>query len=281
MTKLLNSTTIVVSSCDKFQDVWSPFFTLFFRYWPDCPFPIFLIANQQSYPDDRVKTILAGEDRGWATNLRLALDKVPTPYVLYLQEDYFLAGKADTATILDLVAYMSHCRAGCLRLYPCPGPDLPCADNDYVGMISKTAPYRVSLQAALWDKEVLRSLLVDEESGWDMEIKGTERSRSLDVPFFSVKRDPATNQVTNLALPYFCTAIVRGRWVREAVELCRREGMIIDDRRRSIETARQLFWRQSRLLNWARETLRPAFCRMVGLKKSSNIRVRANEFIVK
>ena len=122
MTEILNSTSIVVSSCDKFQDVWSPFFTLFFRYWPDCPFPIFLIANQQSYPDDRVKTILVGEDRGWATNLRMALDQVPTPYVLYLQEDYFLEGKADTATILDLVAYMSHCRAACLRLYPCPGP---------------------------------------------------------------------------------------------------------------------------------------------------------------
>jgi hypothetical protein len=271
MTEILNSTSIVVSSCDKFQDVWDPFFTLFFRYWPDCPFPIFLIANQQAFPNERVKTILVGEDRGWATSLRLALDKVPTPYVLYLQEDYFLAGKADTATILDLVAYLSHRRAGCLRLYPSPGPDLPCADNDYLGMISQTAPYRVSLQGALWDKAVLRSLLVEGESGWDMEIKGTERSRSLDVAFFSVKRDPVTNQVTNLALPYFCTAIVRGRWVRKAVELCRREGLSIDDRRRPIETARQLFWRQSRLLNWARQTLRPALYRLMGLKKSSNI----------
>jgi hypothetical protein len=56
-----------------------------------------------------------------------------------------------------------------------------------------------------------------------------------------------------------------------AVELCRRAGMIIDDRRRPLETARQLFWRQSRLLNWARKTLRSSLCRLVGLKKSSNI----------
>lgn len=270
MTETLNSTSIVVSSCDKFQDVWNPFFTLFFRYWPDCPFPIFLIANRLSYPDDRVKTILTDEDRGWAANLRLVLDKVPTPYVLYLQEDYLLEGKADTATILALAAYLSQHRAGCLRLYPSPGPDLPCADNNHLGVISKTAPYRVSLQAALWDKEVLRSLLVDGESGWDMEIKGTERSRSQDVPFFSVKRDPATDQVTNLALPYFCTAIVRGRWVRQAVKLCQSEGLIIDARRRPIETAWQLFCRQSRLLSWARQTLRPALGRMLEFKKSSN-----------
>ena len=36
---------VVVSSCDAYSDAWKPFFKLFFKYWSDCPFPIYLVTN--------------------------------------------------------------------------------------------------------------------------------------------------------------------------------------------------------------------------------------------
>ncbi len=36
---------ILVCSCDKYADVWEPFFKLFFKFWPDCPYPIYLLSN--------------------------------------------------------------------------------------------------------------------------------------------------------------------------------------------------------------------------------------------
>jgi hypothetical protein len=36
---------VIVVSCDLYSDVWKPFFTLFFKYWNDCPFPVYLTSN--------------------------------------------------------------------------------------------------------------------------------------------------------------------------------------------------------------------------------------------
>ena len=63
------SLAILICSCDAYADVWDPFFTLFFRHWPDCPWPIYLIANHRRYPDDRVNTLLLGDDKDWSTNI--------------------------------------------------------------------------------------------------------------------------------------------------------------------------------------------------------------------
>jgi hypothetical protein len=252
-------TAVLVSSCDAYQEVWEPFFTLFFRYWPDCPFPVYLIANHISYPDERVSTILVGQDRGWGSQMRLALERLSETHIIYFQEDFLLERRVDTARIIRLLNYMEKRQAGCLRLYPCPGPDLPSIDNEEVGEISRFASYRVALQAAIWHKPVLQALLVDGESAWKMEGQGSERSRALEVPFLSVKRHPVTDLVADPAIPYYCTAIVRGRWVQGAVELCNREGIRGVGRKLPIETACQQWWRESRIRPWVMTGLWPAF----------------------
>ena len=45
-------------------------------------------------------------------------------------------------------------------------------------MISQNADYKISLQAALWDVGVLKSLMRRNESGWDAEIEGTKRAHA-------------------------------------------------------------------------------------------------------
>ena len=84
------TTALLISSCDAYEDLWEPFFTFLFRYWPDCPYPIYLITNHLSYPDSRVQTILSGDDKGWATNMRYALEKINSSHIIYLQDDYFI-----------------------------------------------------------------------------------------------------------------------------------------------------------------------------------------------
>lgn len=40
---------VVVASCDAYADLWEPFFRLFRRYWPDCPYPVYLGSNFRTY----------------------------------------------------------------------------------------------------------------------------------------------------------------------------------------------------------------------------------------
>ena len=149
MEQPVNKVAVLISSCDNYQDLWEPFFTLFFRYWHDCPYPVYLSTNHFIYDHPRVKTIGVGDDTDWSSSFRCALEQIPYPYVIVMIEDFLPTKSVDTVKIDRLITYMENKGAGCLRLYPCPGPDLPCSDNPLVGEISKGADYRLSLQAAI------------------------------------------------------------------------------------------------------------------------------------
>lgn len=227
-----NDMAVLVVSCDKYQDLWKPFFTLFFRYWQNCPYPVYLGSNRLTYTDSRVKMITVGDDKDWSSGFRKMLEQIPHHYVIVLLEDYLLYKPVDTDKIRELVSYMKRRGAGVLRLFPCPGPDMPSQDNPEVGEICKGADYRVSMQAAIWDRQILCSLLHDGESAWNFEMVGSIRSDELEVPFLSVNKD----SVKQPPIPYFCTAVVKGKWLRDAVNLCRKEGIEIDLSVRPCET---------------------------------------------
>jgi len=238
----MSDIAVLIASCDKYYDLWQPFFTLFFRHWPDCCYPVYLVSNYRVYPDPRVKTIAVGEDTDWSSNLISALQQIPNSYVILLLEDYLLTRPVSTAMVETLAAYMRQRRAGCLRLYPCPGPDVSCPDNTEVGEILKGSAYRLSTQAAIWDKLVLLGLLRQGETPWELEVLGSKRTNALNAPFLSVKR----NDNNTYPISYFCTAVVRGKWVLAAIRLCRKEDIQVDLSIRPLETRRDRL-RRSRI----------------------------------
>jgi hypothetical protein len=73
--------------------------------------------------------------------------------------------------------------------------------DDY-GAIAPDAAYRVSTQAAFWEVETLRRLLVPGESAWEFEVNGSKRSFS-DGELLAVWRP---------ALPYRHHVVERGKW---------------------------------------------------------------------
>lgn len=228
----MNSQTlaVVVSSCDDYSDIWPAFFTLFFRYWPDCPYPVYLVTERQSCGDPRVRHLLVGEDRGWATNLKSALEQIPEQHILYLQEDYLLVRRVDTAKIAEVLAFMVREGASVLRIRPAPPADLAYQDHPEIGEISTDADYRVSLQAAIWDRAGLLSLIREGESGWQMEALGSRRAARTDMRFLGLKLGVTP------PVPYLCTAVYRGKWTQPAVELCQTENIPIDTSRRPIRS---------------------------------------------
>jgi hypothetical protein len=223
-----NPTAVLVVSCDSYRDVWIPFFTLFFRYWTDCPYPVFLGSNFEEYPDKRVISLAIGRDEDWSANLHRMLEAIPVDGILLLQEDFLFDRPIDTERIDRCILYARNKQAACLRLMPIPGPDSPCADQPDLGEIRKGAAYRVSLQAAWWKKEHLAAVARDGESPWQFERLGSRRSDSIDAPFLSLREG------IGFPLDYFTTAVVRGYWEPGAVELCRRENVPVDLRARKI-----------------------------------------------
>jgi hypothetical protein len=228
----VTDTCILVVSCDNYRDLWMPFFTLFFRYWPDCPYQVYLCSNEIGYDDQRVRTILVGPDRSWSSNLKRCFERLPAEYCILLQEDFLFTKRVDTEKVRNLVLYLQREGGACLRLMPSPPPETLIDAELKVGEISKGAAYRVSLQAAIWDKSVLYELLREGESPWEIEDIGSTRSNSLARPFLSISKD----ERETWPLDYFSTAVVQGKWVRQAVALCAREGIRVDKTQRAIES---------------------------------------------
>jgi hypothetical protein len=222
------STALLVVSCDSYRDVWGPFFTLLFRYWDDCPYPVYLGSNVEEFPDRRVVSLAIGQDRDWSSNLLKMLDAIPMEDVLLLQEDFLLDRPVHTPRIERLLDHAKARGAACLRLMPIPGPDVPCADHPELGEIRIGAEYRVSLQAAWWRKKYLAAVTRSGESPWQFERNGSRRSDSIDAPFLSLREG------VDLPLDYFTTAVVRGFWEPGAVALCAREKVPVDLRARPL-----------------------------------------------
>jgi hypothetical protein len=220
------NTAILVVSCDKYSDLWPACFGLLFKYWPDCPFPIYLLSNFENYSDSRVTTITVGKDRNWSTNLANGLRKIKQDFVLVLMEDYLLDRAVNTRRMISLENYMEKRKAACLRLLPSPGPDGPSAENPEVGEIRKGAPYRLSLQAAIWSRPVLLGLLRWGESAWEFEMLGSRRADFVELPFLSVQRG-------NPGITYR-NAVVKGRWDLDAIEFAKLEGVSLELGRRPV-----------------------------------------------
>jgi len=220
---------ILIPSCDAYNDVWPAFFHFFFKFWPDCPFPVYLITEKIIYPDERVKTIALGKDFGWANNVTQALKQINTPYFVYFLEDVFLLKPVETERILKLLEIAKRDSISCLRLYPSPGPDAPYEKEKELGVIAQNAPYRVSTMTAIWNTAAFLRVLRPNENAWQMELDGTKRAAHMNELYVSVYRNSP-------AIDYYATAIKRGRWFYDAVKMCEREGIMIDKNKRRVET---------------------------------------------
>jgi len=194
--------SVLVSSCDAYSDLWTPFFNLFWRNWPDCPYSVYLGTNWAHHDDPRVRTLNAGDDESWSKNLRFFLNQISSEYVLLLLEDFFLTRHVSTEAVSKHVSALRALNGTSLRLFPNPPPDNRVNGYESIGSIHPLAPFRVSAQAGIWKREGLLALLRDDENAWDFERNATARSRTSASGFYCTLQP---------ILPYV-HVIEQGRW---------------------------------------------------------------------
>src|SRR5262245_19848171 len=244
---LASEISAVVLSHDGYADLWPVFFELLFRFWPDLPYPLYLVSNRRAFPDDRVISVLVGDDESWSHTLARALDHIPGRYIFLMLDDYFLTGRVDTPRIARLHSAMVQLSAVYLRLAPTPKPDGPCPGFSDIGYIAKGAPYRTSLQIAFWERSTLLGLLRQNETAWDFELNGSRRSDQISHPFLSV--------YDSIALPYR-HAVRRGRWIPGAIRQFATLGVTFDSTNRPTESEIYAQWEESGVRRFLGKTWR-------------------------
>jgi hypothetical protein len=226
---------ILVVSCDEYSDLWLPFFNLFWRHWPDCPFRVCLGSNEAVFSYSRVENIRVGRDWGWSDGLRQMLQALDATYVLLFLEDFFLRRRVDTSWVLARLGDLRRLDGYMLRLHPNPGPDRAVPGFPEIGRIDVGAPYRVNAHAAFWRRQALLGILRDGESAWEFERKATKRSEEFEDGFFSV---------WNRVIHYGHHVVEKGLWLRWEARRFGRMGIGCDFSRRPVMTWRETWhWR--------------------------------------
>lgn len=235
--------SILINTCDKFEDCWDPFFKLFKLYWPDCRGAVYLNTEYKdySYPGLSVVPVkgcvgksFKGKFATWSSCLKWALDKMDSDIVLYMQEDYFLKAPVKNDLVEKYVKLMyEHPDIKCIHLTDQAVCACGKSEFENLDIVEFSQRYRVSCQAALWRREELYALIREYEDAWQFEEFGSRRSAVMKSKYLCVSRNfVKLNQFE--IIPYIFTGIVQGRWYEETVPLFEKHGIEMDFTKRGM-----------------------------------------------
>jgi hypothetical protein len=236
---------LLVMSCDAYADLWKPFFTLLHRHWPDCPFPVYLGTGQLACDDPGVIVLRSDGGRDWS---RCALDylgQISQAHVLVMLDDFFLRESVCTSDVFHCLDFARQHAAVLVRLIPRPKPTDCLPNEKLIGESKAGSPYRLSTQAAIWNREALRALLRTNESIWDFENGGNARADSIPTGFFSVWRG-----VLSYEGRFAHHVIEKGKWLPSEKWIFRRQNIGCDfSRRETLSFQPTLFYYSAQIFD--------------------------------
>lgn len=212
---------ILVSSCDKYSELWSPFFKLLEENWPELntthkDLKVYLLANKKSYTSPKVQMINIPNEISWSDNMLVALDKIDAKYVILFLDDYWLNSKVDQKRLDEIFATMRKMDAAYVQLYMDAYPQkvvTPVLGIKDVAYKNKFQKYRASLQLAIWETKAIKQILRSGENPWEFELAASIRSSGYPKDFLIVR--------DNMPIDYI-NASYQGHILPEAVTLAKK-----------------------------------------------------------
>ena len=167
-----NDCSVLVASCDKYEDAWDPFFTLLKKYWSGCKFPLYLSTETKQYSNSDV-TVLNTDSKNWGERVESALARIDSEYVILFLEDFFLQKEVDNEEIERCLERLrTNSSIAVFYFSKIDNYDKPSSKFEkYVQMIptEHNDRYMINCQAAVWRKTVLSEAVKQSSNPWELE----------------------------------------------------------------------------------------------------------------
>lgn len=179
--------SIVISTCDKFSDLWDAHIQLLNENWPDRNVDAFLVTDK---PTNRtfknVTVVAAGEGTEITERLRSAMPLIKTEYILFTLDDYFLTKKISTKAIIDDIDIMCKHQIDYLRLFVMTMKSLKNRkaeelEQEIFLLDNNAGDYIVSLYAGIWRKDFMKKTLTETLNAWQYEVALTSMARQMNA----------------------------------------------------------------------------------------------------
>ena len=209
-----NQCTIVVCSCDKYEELWLPFFTCLKENWKNIPYPIVLNTESKSFSMKEldIKTFQlyqTNENVAWGKRLKETLKKIDSEYVILLLDDFFLKSEVQQDKINQHIQWMNENKNIAVFSYErTKGNNIQSKKYQDFELRPRNGEYRFNCQAAIWRRERLIKFIRNHESPWDWELLGSIRSRRYSDEFYSLIEGKTK------IFDYDCGGVLhRGKWM--------------------------------------------------------------------
>lgn len=224
---MLNSKkcSLLINTCDNYEDTWIPFFSLLSNYWGECPYSIYLNTEEKniSYNNLDIEVINHSKNMQWSDRLIDSLKKIKTKYVILMLDYFFINADVNQDKLDQCINWMDqNPDVAVFSFASSLWKDID--DNKYEGFVLRPTEgeYRFNLQTALWRKKQLIKILRKGESPWQTEHMGTFRSRVL----YSNKKFYASEKGIPMIIPYeYGGAIHQGKWTKGTPELLKKNNI--------------------------------------------------------
>jgi len=171
----MKEVTVVVCGFDKERILYKGFNYFWNKYWPDCPWPVKYMVNRIPVPFG--ESLFCGPSDNWVMMMRGALNQIETQTMLFMLADYWLAYPVDTAALDQFSNYLPQFDIAHIRLQRSdPATQhalMPFEPDPRFFIFGRDAPYRISLQASFYQRDVFRNLLRNADSPWNFETNNS------------------------------------------------------------------------------------------------------------
>lgn len=181
-----NKVTILMNSCDLYEDVWEPCLNLFKVQWPSCPYDFVINSETKHYSGSfsNAKTICPGTTSlTWSERLKYVLERINSPYVFFTLEDYFPLEQINDAIFQKAVKIMdNNTNVGVICLSHTDRVNINTGEYEDEDFYSRVIDPKCMIwcRMNLYRCEYLLKLLKMHETIWEFEAYAAYRARKLD-----------------------------------------------------------------------------------------------------
>lgn len=223
--------SILVVGFDGYIDVWNHCFDLMNKYWQDRP--LTYLATSVLTPEfEGVTVIPAGPNSEWSKRAYTALQKIETPYVLLMLEDFFITDYVDNKVFSDTFELI---QKNDIKFYQVLVQllnqnhvrGIPFNNQRLVRQIPHDKKYALNLQAAIWDRKFLMDVIGPENyNAWLFEISQLHPA--------DINKDKVQYLIDGRNILNIEHTIVQSKYLRKAIKNLRKIGCDIDPNEREV-----------------------------------------------
>lgn len=233
----LTDVTLLVSSCDKYEDTWHPFFELLHIYGNGLSCPVVLNTESKHYVNEHfdIRVINSPGKTTWSRRMANVLSQIDTEFVLLTLDDYFLKDYFDVERFDKVLNYMrTHTDVGLVDISPRWAESPADVQNNLLNndirddfYVREKDEWNITLVPGVWRKDFFLNLLREHEDVWMFEYYSGIRAKKTGMKVVRfVTRMPTIYEYDFRV--WTGIGITCGQWLPKNAEFFEQHGIKVD-----------------------------------------------------